>query len=388
VNIAVIAVRNLARNRTRAALTVLAGGVAVLAFILLRTVNSAWQVRIDSAAKDRISTRSKVSFSVPLPERYADEIRAVPGVKAATKANWFGGKAASHPEKFFASIAVEPRRFLEVFDDISLTEREKAAWFEDRQGAIVGDLLAKQLGVHVGSPLTLTGTVYPGDWSFRVAGIYATTRRSVDRSMLLFHWSYLNESLDESRKNEIGWVVARIDDLTQSANICTAVDRLFDERDIQTTTMSERAESASFLGALAAAFSLLDVISAGMLVILALILGNTIGMSVRERAREYAVLRAIGFRPARLAISVVVEGIATGLFSGAMGLLLAYPIVNMGIGRWIEDNMASLFRQFQIQSTTVITAMILAVGFSVAASAWPAYRVMKLPVTWALRGME
>jgi putative ABC transport system permease protein len=125
-----------------------------------------------------------------------------------------------------------------------------------------------------------------------------------------------------------------------------------------------------------------------MLVILALILGNTIGMSVRERAREYAVLRAIGFRPARLAISVVVEGIATGLFSGAMGLLLAYPIVNMGIGRWIEDNMASLFRQFQIQSTTVITAMILAVGFSVAASAWPAYRVMKLPVTWALRGME
>jgi putative ABC transport system permease protein len=119
-----------------------------------------------------------------------------------------------------------------------------------------------------------------------------------------------------------------------------------------------------------------------------LILGNTTAMGVRERAREYAVLRAIGFHPARLGASIVVEGIVTGLLSGGVGLLLAYPIVNVAIGRWVEESMASLFRHFQIEWETVVVALLLATGFSVVACVLPAYRVMKLPVTSALRGVE
>ena len=41
----------------------------------------------------------------------------------------------------------------------------------------------------------------------------------------------------------------------------------------------------------------LDIVSIIILLIMMLILGNTIAMGVRERTREYGVLRAIGFSP-------------------------------------------------------------------------------------------
>ena len=43
-NIGSIAARNILRNKGRTALTILGAAVAVLAFVLLRTVLSAWTV--------------------------------------------------------------------------------------------------------------------------------------------------------------------------------------------------------------------------------------------------------------------------------------------------------------------------------------------------------
>src|SRR3954469_21628857 len=91
-NIAGIGIRNVSRNKTRTLLTVLGAAVAVLAFIMLRTVLSAWNVAADYAAKDRLGTRHKVSFILPLPKKYIETVRAVPGVKQACYANWFGAK--------------------------------------------------------------------------------------------------------------------------------------------------------------------------------------------------------------------------------------------------------------------------------------------------------
>ena len=42
----------------------------------------------------------------------------------------------------------------------------------DRKGAILGDMLVKQLGLKLGDKFTLTGTIYPGDWEFTVDAIY------------------------------------------------------------------------------------------------------------------------------------------------------------------------------------------------------------------------
>ena len=50
---------------------------AVIAFVLLRTVITSWNIAAQFAAKDRIATRHKVSFVISLPKRYIDNIRDV-----------------------------------------------------------------------------------------------------------------------------------------------------------------------------------------------------------------------------------------------------------------------------------------------------------------------
>ncbi|HVJ15599.1 MAG TPA: ABC transporter permease, partial [Polyangiaceae bacterium] len=71
--LATIAVRNIGRNKLRTVLTISAIVVAVLAFIMLRTVIWSWNAAQQQAATDRIGTRHKVSFIMQMPKRYAEE---------------------------------------------------------------------------------------------------------------------------------------------------------------------------------------------------------------------------------------------------------------------------------------------------------------------------
>jgi putative ABC transport system permease protein len=384
-NLFQIGARNVLRNKARTALTILGAAVAIIAFVALRTVLSAWHVAADFAAKDRIATRHKISFVIPIPKNYVDQVRAVPGVKQSAYMNWFGGKNPKKPEQFFASLAVEPRSTLEVYDELVLAEADKQRWFDDKKGAVVGDVLARQLGLKVGDRFILQGSIYPGDWEFNIDGIYTATRKSVDRSTFFFHWSYMNDSLPEDRRDQIGWIATRVDDPGRGPAVSAAIDRLFDEKDMQTVTMSERAMNLSFMGMLSSMLGALDIISIIILVIMMMILGNTIAMGVRERTREYGVLRAIGFPPRAIALFIVGEAAVIGVLAGGAGLVLSIPVVELGLGRWLEENMGAWFPYFRIDAKTYVMGMGLAIVLALVASIIPARGASRLAVTDALR---
>jgi len=122
-----VAVKNVGRNLFRALLTMLGVAVAMLAFVLLRTVLSAWTEGAAHAAQDRVATRHKVTFVMPLPKRYVDDIRLLPGVTHATQMNWFGGRLAGRDDVFFANMATDPPSFFEVYEEISVPAEQKQA---------------------------------------------------------------------------------------------------------------------------------------------------------------------------------------------------------------------------------------------------------------------
>lgn len=380
-----LAFRNVLRNRFRNALTVIGVAVAVLAFVLLRTVIFAWTVGVDFAAKDRIGTRHKVTFVMPLPKRYIDDVRQVPGVVAATWMNWFGAKDPRHDKEFFGTMAVDPQSFFQVYDELQVPAEAKEAFQTDRKAAIVGDVLAKKLGWKVGDKVVLSGTIYPGDWEFHIAALYTTTRKSLDRSTFFFNWNYLNDTVPERQRDQIGWIVSRVTDPGRTAEISQAVDRHFADRDVQTLSMSERAMNTSFLGMMSAVLKAVDIVSLVILLIMLLILGNTIAMGVRERTSEYGVLRAIGFLPKHLAIFVLGEALCIGALGGGLGLFISYPLVEKGMGRWIEENMGAFFPYFRIPPATAGLALLLALVLGLVAAALPAYRAARINVLNALR---
>jgi putative ABC transport system permease protein len=385
VTIAGIGLRNAWRNKIRAVLTMFGVAVAVIAFLFLRTILSAWMMGVDYAAKDRLGTRHKVTFILTLPLRYVEQIRQVPGVKAAAYANWFGGKNPNVEDAFFANIAVDPKPFLEVSDELKVPDAQREAWLQNRRGALIGDMLAKQFNWKVGDKVTLAGSIYPGDWEFKIEGIYSVSRSAFDRSSFFFHWDYLNESLPPAQKDKVGWVMSRIDDPGQAANIAKRIDDLFSDQDTQTVTMSERAMNTSFLGMLSTILTALDFVSVVILLIMALILGNTIAMGVRERTHEYGVLRAIGFKPRHLATFVLGEALMIGVFGAVLGLVLAVPFINQGVGRFLEENMGGFFPYFRVTAKDASLAASLAIGLAAAVAAIPAYQASKLNTIDALR---
>jgi putative ABC transport system permease protein len=384
-----LAARNLLRNRFRTLLTVVGIALSILTFITLRTVVYAWTVAVEVAPKDRIVTRHKITFVMTLPRRYVDTVRQTPGVRAATFANWFGGKDPKHEREFFSTLAIDTDTAFEVYSEVKVPAEQLTAWKADRAGAVVGDALAKKLGWKLGDRVTLESSIFPSPpdnpWTFTIRGIYTATAKSVDRYTFFFHWSLLNERIPEARKDQIGWTVARIEQAGRAAEVSQAIDRAFEPQEIQTLSQDERSFNASFLSGVSAVLSALDLVSAIILGIMCLILGNTIAMGVRERTNEYGAMRALGFSRGHLFGFVLGESVVAGLLGGAVGILLAYPIVERGMGRWLEENMGAYFPYFRVELPTVLLAMGLVLVLSVLSGFIPAWQAARLRVTDALR---
>jgi putative ABC transport system permease protein len=386
-SLARVAVKNVGRNAFRAALTVVGVAVAMLAFVLLRTVLSAWTMGTEFAAQDRVATRHKITFVMSLPKRYAEDIKNVPGVKDVAWFNWFGARLPGKEDAFFATMGTDPESALRVYDEIEVPEAQKQAWFDNRQGAIVGAQLARQFGWKVGDKVTLSGTIYPGDWEFVIEGIYTAKRKSIDQSSLWFNWKYVNEhpSLPQSMRDQIGWVTSKVTGAGAAARVAKDIDAMFETRDIQTLSMDERAMNTSFLGMLSTLLNAIDIVSLVILVIMMLILGNTIAMSVRERTHEYGVLRAIGFMPRHIATLVLGEALAIGFAGGALGVAIGYPLINEVVGAFIEDNFTAFFPYFRMMERDALIAVAAGMAVAAVASALPAYSASKLDVIDALR---
>lgn len=384
-NYAVMVVKSSVRNRTRALLTIVGMGVAVLAFVFLRTVIDVWNAGVTASAEDRLATRHKVSITMPLPKTYYNKILdSVPDVAALTYANWFGGVYSKDEHAFFANFAVDGTTYFDVYNEVVMAPDQRAAWMAEPSGAVVGQVLAAKYGWKLGDKVTLTGTIYPGDWTFIISGFYTATTKAFDQSSFFFHWKYLNDGEPESMKETIGWLGIRVKDPSRGAAVARSIDKLFDSSEAETLTESERAFNLSFISMYSALFTAIDIVSIVILVIMTMIVGNTIAMGVRERTHEYGVLRAIGFKRKHLLGFVLGETLLIALFGGLLGIGLAWPLVN-GFGVFITDNMGSFFPFFALTWNTVAVAATLSIAVGLISAVLPAVGAMRIPVTGALR---
>ncbi len=94
-----LAIKNMWRNRLRTTLTILGVAIAILVFVALRTVLTAWTAAADASAKDRIATRHKITFIMTLPVNYVEKIRNTPGVSKNRSSAKTSRKEAASPKR-------------------------------------------------------------------------------------------------------------------------------------------------------------------------------------------------------------------------------------------------------------------------------------------------
>src|SRR5207244_5699157 len=142
-------------------------------------------------------------------------------------------------------------------------------------------------------------------------------------TQMFFQYDYLFEQVrqrEPGRPVDAGWYVLRVGSPDAMARVAAAVDTQFVNSRSPTKTESERECQQSFVQMSSAIITSLQVISVVIVGIILLVLANTIVMSVRERTREYAGLKTLGFSGRHLAGFVVPDGLVIALSAGALWL--------------------------------------------------------------------
>ncbi len=376
-------IRNSGRHKLRSFLTIVGIAVAVLAFCILRTVVTAWYAGLDASAADRLVTRQSVSFIFPLPYAYKDKIMALDGVKEVTFLNWFGG-VYKDKNNFFARMAVDAETIFDVYPEFVLTPGEKDAFMKDRRGCIIGKDIAKQYNLKLGDVMTIEGDIYPGTWDFVVQGIYTPRDKTTDATQMMFQWKYINEEMEKNvpvRANQVGWYVVKIKDPARSAELSQKIDNLFANSTAETKTETERAFQQSFISASGAIITAMNFLSFVIIGIIMLVLGNTMVMTARERTREYAVLRTLGFSNMHVVGLVFGESMIISCLGGVAGLLISMPMI-----KGIEEAMPKgFFPIFTLEPITIALAFGSAIFIGVLASIFPSQRAVKTKIVDGLR---
>jgi putative ABC transport system permease protein len=106
-------------------------------------------------------------------------------------------------------------------------------------------------------------------------------------------------------------------------------------------------------------------------------------MSTRDRGREFAVLKTVGFTDARLFALVLAEagGITLlGALIGLGGAKFLYQASNFNAGGFLPG--------FQVTAPTLVLGAGIALFLAFASGLFPALRAARLPVVTALRNVE
>ncbi len=375
--------KNALRHKLRTILTILGISIAVFAFGLLRTFVTSWHSGVDASAADRLIVRHAVSFIFPLPSAYTNKIKSVDEVAEVSYANWFGGTYIDK-SNFFARMAVDVNTFFNVYPEFVLSEEELTNFKRERNSCVIGSKLAEQYDLEIGDIMTLDGDIYPGKWDFVIRGIYEPKFNSTDANQMFFHWEYLNERMNQespSRANFIGWFIVKVANIENTSEVSASIDQVFKNSTAETKSETERAFQQGFLASTGAIISAMNAISFVIVGIIMLVLANTMIMAARERTREYAVLKALGFSGTHLTTLILGESTLISLLGGAIGLTMLFPFVDI----FAQFMPKGFFPAFYIESITLVLCMVAVLAIGIASAIFPIQRAVSTRIVDGFR---
>ena len=371
--------RNLFRKKTRTILTIGSIAVALFLFGLLVTIETALNAGVDVAGVDRLIVRNKISLIMPLPLSYQERLRQIDNVSEATFATWFGA-IYQEPKNFFPQFAIDTYTYRTVFPEFEISDAEWNAFLADREGAVVGKVIADRFGWKVGDRIPLQGTIWTGTWEFNIRAIYEGSRSGDDESQFWFQWKYLEERRQASfGGGTVGWYTVKIDDSDQAVTVTRAIDDRFSNSAYETSTETEQAFAAGFAKQIGNIKMLIMSIGAVVLFTLLLVTGNTMAMAVRERVPELGVLKTLGFGDKTVLFLVLAESLVIASVGGALGIGLA-KLFTMG-----GDPTGGMLPVFYLSNGEMLLGLGIAIFVGLAAGSIPALTAMNLRIVDALR---
>lgn len=383
-----LGVRNAFRNRARLALSLalLAAGGAM--FLTAANTRDAWALRLGEVSTSR-RYDATLRFAHPVDSATSRSVvRSVRGVAAVeplrlASGSWAHGGDIEVVQTYpdgghgaFQVIGIDPEAGLTAFPLLS------GRWLRaDDEAAVVLNhaAIAERPELRVGERVMLF--VAGRRVERRLVGTVRDIGSPRTAYLTASDFAKLSGRADETEMLALQTVAQRPE---ERARIIGLVERAIEQAGfglalsvpIVVLENAVREHLAVLLGAIFALAGMMSLVAA-------LGLAAAMGMSVTERTRELAVMRAVGATPRAILLVLLTEGLLVGLLSAAFAVALAVPL-SAAVGGLIGRV------AFRAALPLVMSPAAVAVGFAAAlllsgvATLVPALRAMRMSLHRAL----
>lgn len=370
--------KSASRNPVRAILTLLGVAVAVFIFTAVFAIDRGLHRMVaESGGKDVLTVFQKYQgcpLKSKLPSAYQPQIADLPNVADVTSTLFLMSTCATATD-LVAVQGIEPGKF-RSFREIQISDAEYQHFAQERDAAIVGERLARKYGWQIGQTVTLQKL---GNVSFTVRGIFKAPGNSIENAVLV-DLEYLRYSSTQVGLSTL--LMVRLKDSAQADATSEQIDALFSSAVTPTKTSPERAFIAAAVSGVVGMIEFSRWLAYVAVGILFLGVANSLSMTVRDRTREIAILKTMGFRRSQVMLVIVSEAVVMALLGGLLGAALAFAVINRG-------NYSLSVEGFTIAPH--VPTMLLAGATALAAliglggGMLPAYHACRLRIVLALR---
>jgi putative ABC transport system permease protein len=328
---ATLGLRNGLRRKGRLMLTVGLLAAAGVLFIASMNILAAWRHSLVDA---RIERHADIEIQFPQPQPTAAAVGAVLGVPGTVQVESFSDEVAAptrddglnitrtFPDGGHGSLRLHAVPVESAFLSPAL---QSGRWLSPDQpdGAVLNlQALAFFPGLKLGDPIRVTAR-----------GVALELRAlGVIREHLAGATFYVSAETYRRARNETDVtgglrVALQSQDERLAVAATSAVEEALESAGIKVAGVTTRAQLGRALGGhLFMLIAILTFMAMLMAIVGLLGLGSTLGTSVLERAREFAVMRAIGAGNRSIRAVVLAEGLLIGVMSVGLAAVVSVPL--------------------------------------------------------------
>lgn len=397
-----LALRNLRRNTKRTLVAVATVACGIVAFLLAggfinwifhdmreATIHSQLgHFQIVRPGYFEKGIADPYSFLLPANSGELTLLEKTSGVTSITPRLAFSGLASfGDVTVVFSGEGIDPVRERPISSRITIKEGRDLESI-DEASAILGEGLAKSLGVKPGDLIVLLGTAANGSANaieVTVAGTFFTIYKDYDDTALRLPVPLARKLMRVD--GATSWV-ALLEKTELTSPIISAVTPTLPAAQFQLVPWTDLAD---FYNKTVVLFSKqVDVVKIIIGLIIILTISNTQTMSVLERTAEIGTSLAIGLRSSEILGLFLLEGALIGIVGGILGVVLGYGLAEaisaVGIPMPPPPGMARGYTgQILISSSLALDALVLALLTTLLASVMPAWKASRMNIVDALR---
>ncbi len=372
---------NALRNKRRAFLTILSVGCSCALLVTLLTLQRELTIPPESeAASLRIIVRNKINLTFPLPAKQLTTLDRIPGIVAVTPFSFFAGNFREETVTSFAQFAVDPVRFAGIIVEGKIVDGSYEAFAKDRNSCLVGADTMKRYQLKVGDKMRFSGTMFPVDLDLQIAAVFQGT---VDDRNVFFHQKLLDKLLGDA--GTVGMWYLRVASADVANDVVARINKAFENTSAEVRAETERAFQMSFISMLGNVKMLIGSISSVVVFTLLLVTVSTMSMAIRERFRELAVLKALGFRHRELFGFILAESFglaAVGAFVGIGGAWGLWTFIDL------QKVTKGFLVYFEVTNRIIATGATVAALLGIIAAILPAIAVARMSVVEGLKTLD